>query len=86
MSEYKLLIGGKLVDGDATVLNLKLGSGIFRRKTWTYEIHCPQGVWRDVRIPLPQGPVDIGSIKELALFVWEPESAHRFELRGIWVR
>lgn len=87
LSPYReLRLRVKLVEGDPTVLNVKLGSGIIRRKTWTYEVHCPPDVWRDVRIPLPEGPVDIGSIKELALFVWEPESAHRFELRGIWVR
>jgi hypothetical protein len=76
----------KLLEGEPVRLNLKLGSGIFRRKSWTWEIHCPPGVERVVRIPIPHERVDTGSLKELSLFLWEPESARRFEISGMWLR
>ena len=76
----------KLVEGDPVRLNLKLGSGVLKRKSWTWEIHCAPGVTRTVRIPIPHGVIDTSALKEVALFVWEPDSPRRFEIRGAWLK
>ncbi len=76
----------KLIEGDPVRLCLKLGSGILRRKNWSWEIHCPLGVQRTVRIPIPHDRVDTSSLKEFALFLWEPDSPRRFEITGAWLR
>jgi hypothetical protein len=76
----------RLVDGEPVRLSFKLGNGIVRRTGWTWEIHCAPGEWRDLRIPIPHEALDTTAIRELSLFLWEPESPRRFELGGIWLR
>jgi hypothetical protein len=80
-----LLIDITLVEGDATVLNVKLGSGLVRQRRWTWELHLAPGVRRRLRIPIPHERVNTASLGELTIFVWEPESARSFELGGIWL-
>lgn len=82
----ELILKLKMVDGDPVRLNLKLGSGLINRKGWNWEIHCPLGVQRTVRIPIPHGQVDTASLKELSLYLWEPDAPRRFEISGAWLR
>jgi hypothetical protein len=82
----ELILEIELIEGDPVRLNLKLGSGVLRRKNWSWEIHCPPGVKRTVRIPLPHDRVDTGSLKEFSLFLWEPDAPRRFEITGAWLR
>ncbi len=86
-SAYReLRVRVRLVEGEPVRLNLKLGDGILNPSSWTWEIHCAPGELRDLRIPIPHEVLDTTSIRELSLFLWEPESARRFELSGIWLR
>ncbi len=82
----ELILEIELIEGDPVRLNLKLGSGVLRRKNWSWEIHCPPGVRRTVRIPIPHDRVNTSSLKEFSLFLWEPESPRRFEISGAWLR
>ncbi|MBM4117638.1 DUF4091 domain-containing protein [bacterium] len=76
----------KLVEGEPVRLLFKLGNGIIQRTGWTWEIHCAPGEPRDLLIPIPHEMLDTTAIRELSLFIWEPKSARRFELSGIWLR
>lgn len=76
----------KQIAGDPVRLNFKLGSGLIRRQTWNWELHMAPGELRQVRIPIAHERVNTESLTELALFLWDPESPRRFELRGIWIK
>lgn len=76
----------RLIEGEPVRLGFKLGNGFLRRTGWTWEVHCAPGELREVRIPIPHEVLDTTAIRELSLFIWEPESARRFELSGIWLR
>ncbi|MCP4550025.1 MAG: DUF4091 domain-containing protein [bacterium] len=82
----EVIIDLRLMEGEPVRLGFKLGSGLIKRKVWTWEIHLAPGEQRRVRIPIPHERVDTSSLKEAAFFLWEPESARRFEMSGMWLR
>ncbi len=82
----ELLMEIRFVEGDPVRLHLKLGSGLIKRQSWSWEIHMGPGARRRVRIPIPHERVSTDSLSELALFLWEPDSARRFEITGIWLK
>lgn len=82
----ELLLAVRLVEGDPARLRVKLGSGIFRRRGWTWELHMAPGERRLASVPIPHERLDTGGLTELSLFLWEPESPRRFEIEGIWLR
>ncbi len=81
-----LLLDLRLLEGEPTRLNFKLSSGLLKRKSFTWEMHLAPGEARRVRIPIPHERLDTGSVREMTIFLWEPDAARRFELAGAWLQ
>ena len=80
-----LVLDLTLIEGEATLLNVKLSSGLFTRREFTWELHMAPGERRRVRVPVPHERIDTESVRELTIFLWEPDAPRRFELAGAWL-